>query len=54
MSLCFDKCHGRVCELLSFLEKSEQTFLLFDVQKTFVKLIENLPQNLSEKFIGNK
>ena len=37
--------------LLKYLEK---TFLQFDLQKkNFVKHIENLPQHLSEKFIGD-
>ena len=39
------------CSLLKNLEK---TFLQFDLQtKNFVKHIENLPQHLSEKFIGD-
>ena len=45
---------ARVGELLSFLEKSRKTFLQFDSQKKIVvKLIENLPQQLSEKLIGD-
>ena len=39
-----------------FLKKLEKTFLQFDLglqQKNFVKLIENLTQHLSEKFIGD-
>ena len=36
-----------------FLEKSGKTILQFDLKKNFVKHIENLPQHLSEKFIGN-
>ena len=38
-----------------FLENLEITFLQFDLQtKNFVEHIENLPQHLSEKFIGDK
>ena len=36
-----------------FLKNLEKTFLQFDLQKKFVKHIENLPQHLSEKFIGD-
>ena len=37
-----------------FLKNLEKTFLQFDVQKiNFVKHIVNLPQHLSEKFIGD-
>ena len=38
-----------------FLKNLEKTLLQFDLQKkkNFVKHIENLPQHLSEKFIGN-
>ena len=37
-----------------FLKNLEKTFLQFDLQKkNFVKHIENLPQHLSEKFIGD-
>ena len=37
-----------------FLKNLEKTFLQFDLQKkNFVKLFENLPQHLSEKFIGD-
>ena len=36
-----------------FLKNLEKTFLQFDLQKDFVKHIENLPQHLSEKFIGD-
>ena len=37
-----------------FLTNLEKTFLQFDLQKkNFVKHIENLPQHLSEKFIGD-
>ena len=40
-----------ICSLLKNLVK---TFLQFDLQtKNFVKHIENLPQHLSEKFIGD-
>ena len=55
ISLCCVSCHGRVRELLSFLEKPRKTFLQFHIglQKNFVKLIENLPQHLSERFIGD-
>ena len=53
ISLCFIYCHGRVRELLSFLEKSTKTFLQCDLQKNFVKHIENSQQHLLEKFIGN-
>ena len=35
-----------------FLKNPERTFLQFDLQKNSVKHIENLPQHLSEKFIG--
>ena len=38
---------------LLFLKNLENTFLQFDLQKNFVKHIENLPQHLSEKFIGD-
>ena len=38
--------------MLSFLEKFRKTFLQFDLQKNFIKHIENL-QDLSEKFIGD-
>ena len=39
------------CSLLKNLKK---TFLQFDLQKkNFVTHIENLPQHLSEKFIGD-
>ena len=31
ISLCFVKCHVRVCELLSFPEKSRKTYLQFDL-----------------------
>ena len=34
-----------------FLKNLEKTFLQFDLN--FVKHIENLPQHLSEKFIGD-
>ena len=37
-----------------FLKNLEKTFLQFDLQKkNFVKYIKNLPQHLSEKFIGD-
>ena len=36
-----------------FLKNLEKTFLQFDLQKNFVKHIKNLPQHLSEKFIGD-
>ena len=37
-----------------FLKYLEKIFLQFDLQtKNFVKHIENLPQRLSEKFIGD-
>ena len=37
-----------------FLKNAEKTFLQFHIQtKNFVKHIENLPQHLSEKFIGD-
>ena len=37
-----------------FLKNLEKTFLQFALQKkNFVKHIENLPQHLSEKFIGD-
>ena len=37
-----------------FLKNLEKTFLQFDLQKkNFVKHIENLPQHLSEKIIGD-
>ena len=37
-----------------FLKNLEKTFLQCDLQKkNFVKHIENLPQHLSEKFIGD-
>ena len=37
-----------------FLKNLEKTFLQFDLQrKNFVTHIENLPQHLSEKFIGD-
>ena len=37
-----------------FLKNLEKTFLQFDLQKkNFVKHNENLPQHLSEKFIGD-
>ena len=36
-----------------FLEKSRNKFLQCDLQKNFVKRIENLSQHLSEKFIGD-
>ena len=39
-----------VCELLSFLEKS---FLQLDLHRKTLSNIENLPQHLSEKFIGD-
>ena len=49
-----ESADGRVRELLSLLEKSRKTLLQHDLQKKiFVKLIENLPQHLSEKLIGN-
>ena len=38
-----------------FLKNLEKTFLQLDLQtKNFVKHIKNLPQHLSEKFIGDK
>ena len=41
-------------ELLSFLEKSRKNiFAIRLTKKNFVKHIENLPQHLSEKFIGD-
>ena len=49
---CNRKSMVRVRELLSF-ETSKETFSQFDLQKNFVKHIENLPQHLSEKFISN-
>ena len=37
-----------------FVKNLEKTFLQFDLQKkNFIKQIENLPQDLSEKFIGD-
>ena len=39
------------CSLV--LKNLEKTLLLFDLQKNFVKHIENLPQHLSGKFIGD-
>ena len=37
-----------------FLKNLEKTFLQFDLQtKNFVKHIENLPQHLSERLIGD-
>ena len=36
-----------------FLKNLEKAFLQFDLQKNFVKYIENLPQHLSEKFISD-
>ena len=36
-----------------FLKNAEKNILQFDLQKNFVKHIENLPQHLSEKFIGD-
>ena len=36
-----------------FLKYPEKTFLQFNLQKNSVKHIENLPQHLSEKFIGD-
>ena len=37
-----------------FLKNLEKTFLQIDLQKkSFVKHIENLPQHLLEKFIGD-
>ena len=53
ISFCFIQCHGRVHELLSVLEKSRNSFLQCDLQKNFFKIIENLPQHLSEKFFGD-
>ena len=53
LSLCFVHFHGRVRELLSFLEKSQKAFLKFDLQKKLCQHIENLLQHLSEKFIGD-
>ena len=53
ISLCFVKYHGKVRDLLSFLEKPRKTFLQFDLQKNFVKHIEILPLLLSKKFIGD-
>ena len=53
ISLCFIYCHGRVREPLSFLEKSRKTLLQIELQKYFVIHIKNLPQHLSEKFIGD-
>ena len=44
----------RICELpLFFLEKSAKIFLQFDFQKNFIEHIENLPQHLLEKYIGD-
>ena len=37
----------------SLLKKSTKVFLVFVYKKNFVKHIENLPQHLSEKFIGD-
>ena len=52
--LCLASFHGRVRELLSFLEKSRKNiFAIRLTKKNFVKHIENLPQHLSEKFIGD-
>ena len=53
ISLCFVSCHGRVRKLLSFLEKSRKTYLQLFTEQNFVQHIENLPQHLSEKFIGD-
>ena len=40
--------------MLSFLEKSRKNiFAIRLTKKNFVKRIENLPQHLSEKFIGD-
>ena len=49
--LGFAKCHGRVRELLSFVEKSGKVFLQFDLQKK--KKIVKHTENLSGKLIGN-
>ena len=45
----------RVRELLSFLEKSTKHFcnLTYKKKKKFVKHIENLPQHLLEKIVGD-
>ena len=41
ISLRYIQCHGKVCELLSFPEKSRTIFLQCDLQKkNFVKLTE--------------
>ena len=53
ISFCLISCHGRVREVLSFFEKSRNTFLQSDLQKHFVKHVKNLSQHLSEKFIGD-
>ena len=48
------KCHGRVRELLSLLEKSRKNiFTIWFTKTIFVKHIKNLPQHSSEKFIGD-
>ena len=40
--------------ILSFFEKSRNTFLQYlPCKKNFVNHIENLPQHLSKKFIGD-
>ena len=52
-SFCFVSRHGRARELFAFLEKFPKVFLQFDFQKHFVKHFDNLPQHLSEKFIGD-
>ena len=36
-----------------FLKNAEKTFCNSTYEKNFVKHIENLPQHLSEKFIGD-
>ena len=41
ISFCFIYCHGRVRELLSFLEASGNRFLRYDLQKK-----KKLPQTL--------
>ena len=41
------------CSLFFFFEKYSKTFLQFDSQKNIIQHIENLPQHLLKKIIGD-
>ena len=53
ISFCYISCHGRSINCSFFLKSLETHFCIVTCTKNFVKIIENLPQHLSEKFMGD-